>query len=429
MELKEGYKQTDVGVIPEDWGVKSLIDIVDGDKSLFDDGDWIESEFIIDEGIRLVQTGNIGVGRFIEKDTKRFISQESFEFLKCKKLRHGDILICRLAEPAGRACLFHPESSQDHVTSVDITIFRPSVDSVSREFLSQFFASPVWLHTVSENAGGTTHKRISRGRLGRLLAPLPSLREQQAIAEVLSDVDAEIESLARRHEKLLNQKQGLSEELLSGRIRLVEPKSKGFKQTDVGVIPEDWEVCPLGEVCHVIGGGTPSTSMPEYWGDEINWYTPSEVGNVKFLQGSKRRITSQGLLSSGAKLLPKGTILLTTRASIGEVGILTEASTTNQGFQSLVPNDVDCEFLYYLVATLKPKFVERASGSTFLEISPLNVKSVKAVIPPFREQQAIAEVLSDVDVEIQAVAKLKAKVQAKKEGLMQTLLTGKIRLT
>ena len=120
---------------------------------------------------------------------------------------------------------------------------------------------------------------------------------------------------------------------------------KGYKQTEVGVIPEDWEVNSLGEVCQVIGGGTPSTSVPEYWGDEINWFTPSEVGNIKLLQGSKRKITSQGLHGSGAKLLPKGTILLTTRASIGEVGILTEDSTTNQGFQSVVPHDVNGEFL------------------------------------------------------------------------------------
>ena len=216
----KGFKQTDVGVIPEEWEVKSLVDIVDGDRSLFDDGDWIESEFIIDEGIRLVQTGNIGVGRFIEKDIKRFISQESFEFLKCKRLCHGDILICRLAEPAGRACVFQLELSQDCVTSVDVTIFRPSVDLVSREFLSQFFSSPVWLHAVSENAGGTTHKRISRGSLGRLCAPLPSLKEQQAIAEVLSDVDAEIQAVAKLKAKVQAKKEGLMQTLLTGKIRL-----------------------------------------------------------------------------------------------------------------------------------------------------------------------------------------------------------------
>lgn len=216
-------QQTELGEIPEDWEVKTVFELAEYQKSLFDDGDWIEAEHITNKGIRLIQTGNIGVGRYVEKDTKKYIFEESFEKLKCKELHEGDLLICRLAEPAGRACIL-PNIGEDKViTSVDVTIFRPLLEVVSREFYNQYFSSSDWFKSVLEQVGGTTHKRISRGALGRISVCYPNVEEQTAIAQILSDMDEEIQTLEQRLTKTRQIKQGMMQELLTGKIRLIEP--------------------------------------------------------------------------------------------------------------------------------------------------------------------------------------------------------------
>ena len=151
-----------------EWQEQALFDLAGGRKELFDDGDWIESEHITDQGIRLVQTGNIGVGSFIERDEKKYIFEKSFVSLRCKEIRQGDLLICRLADPAGRSCILPNIGEAKIITSVDVTIFRPPAAVANRVFLANMFSTDKWFRAVGDRSGGTTHKRISRGALGRL---------------------------------------------------------------------------------------------------------------------------------------------------------------------------------------------------------------------------------------------------------------------
>lgn len=216
----KGYKTSEVGQIPEDWNTVSIYELADKQKAKFDDGDWIESEHITDKGIRLIQTGNIGVGQFLDKESKKYISETSFEQLRCKELQIGDLLICRLAEPAGRACIFPDITESKVITSVDVTIFRPDNNRANRQFLSQYFSSSEWFKNVHEQVGGTTHKRISRGALGKIIVPYPTVKEQTAIATILSDMDAELTALERKLAKIRDIKQGMMQQLLTGRIRL-----------------------------------------------------------------------------------------------------------------------------------------------------------------------------------------------------------------
>ena len=203
----------------------------------------------------------------------------------------------------------------------------------------------------------------------------------------------------------------------------------GYKQTEIGVIPEDWGVCCIRDIAKVVGGGTPSTQVPKYWNGNINWLTPTEIGIDKYVSDSKRKLTLLGLQKSSASMLPKGTILLTSRAGIGDLGILNIPSCTNQGFQSLVVSDrVDNEFLYYVMLTKRSELERKASGSTFLEISPSEIKSLLIPLPRKNEQLAISQVLSDLDSQIQALNHLLIKKRDIKQGTMQILLTGKTRL-
>tara|TARA_R110001583_G_scaffold73138_3_gene203975 strand:- start:2367 stop:3689 length:1323 start_codon:yes stop_codon:yes gene_type:complete len=220
----KGYKQSELGAVPEDWGLKTVYELAGSKKALFDDGDWVETEHITDKGIRLIQTGNISIGRYLEKSDKKYIYQSSFDKLGCKELEVGDLLICRLAEPAGRACIFPDIGEYKVITSVDVTIFRPPADMANRSFYVQYFSFSEWFRSVLEQVGGTTHKRISRGALGKISVPYPTIREQTAIAAILSDMDKEIQALEQRLDKTRQIKQGMMQELLTGKTRLVTPQ-------------------------------------------------------------------------------------------------------------------------------------------------------------------------------------------------------------
>lgn len=191
----------------------------------------------------------------------------------------------------------------------------------------------------------------------------------------------------------------------------------------------NWQRVRLGDIAKIIGGGTPSTQITSFWNGSINWFTPTEIGITKYVYKSQRTITPLGLKNSSAKLLPIGTILLTSRASIGDCAILKVVATTNQGFQSLIPLEkINNEFLYYLILTLKNKLLKLASGSTFLEVSPNKIKNLLIPLPPLNEQIAIANILSDLDRYLCALDALILKKESVKKALSFELLSQRKRL-
>ena len=169
---------------------------------------------------------------------------------------------------------------------------------------------------------------------------------------------------------------------------------------------DEWIETKIQNVATVVGGGTPSTDEPKYWGNEINWFTPSEIGKTKYVTISNRKISQNGLKNSSAKLLPNGTILLSSRATVGEASILLNEASTNQGFQSLIVNENNCnEFIYYLKYKYKREMLIKSFGSTFLEISKSNVENIKIKIPSKEEQFKIANFLSLLDKKIELQSK------------------------
>lgn len=182
---------------------------------------------------------------------------------------------------------------------------------------------------------------------------------------------------------------------------------------------ENWHEKYIKDVADVIGGGTPDTTKLEYWNGNIQWFTPTEIGHNKYVNKSKRTITEKGLKNSSAKLLPPKTILLTSRATIGECSIIEKECATNQGFQSLVPNSlINNEFCYYLINTKKKELLRKASGSTFLEISNSEIKQIKCKFPSLLEQQKIATFLSLMDTRIEKQRQLVESLKKYKRGAL-----------
>lgn len=198
----------------------------------------------------------------------------------------------------------------------------------------------------------------------------------------------------------------------------------GYKQTEVGVIPDDWDIKHLDDFGTIVGGGTPSTSVKEYWDGYIAWCTPSDITstNGNYISKTERNITLKGFKNSAATMLPPRSILLCTRATIGELKISTIQMATNQGFKNVILNKSgSAEFLYYLLQTKKSNMIELAIGSTFLEISKKSLCSILLQSPPLCEQQRIAEALSDVDGMISSLEKLIAKYKSIKTACLQQM--------
>lgn len=188
----------------------------------------------------------------------------------------------------------------------------------------------------------------------------------------------------------------------------------------------EWEKTTIENIADVIGGGTPDTTKQENWEGNIQWFTPTEVGHKKYVTNSVRTISELGLSQSSAKLLPLGSVLLSSRATVGECSINTIECATNQGFQSLVlkPNQTT-EFIYYLALTLKTYFIKHASGSTFLEISNSEVKATPCNIPSVAEQERISHFLSLLDIKIEKQQQLITLLKSYKRGLENIIFSPK----
>ena len=185
----------------------------------------------------------------------------------------------------------------------------------------------------------------------------------------------------------------------------------------------EWVTKSINDLAVVIGGGTPDTTVKSYWDGEIQWFTPSEIGKNKYVDSSLRTITEEGLNNSSAKLLSPNTILLSSRATIGECSLSLRECATNQGFQSLVSKKCNVDFLYYLIQTKKKDLIRKSCGSTFLEISANEVRKIQVSVPSDVEQQKIAELLSLIDERIATQNKLIEKLETLIKGIVDFIFT------
>jgi type I restriction enzyme S subunit len=240
--------------------------------------------------------------------------------------------------------------------------------------------------------------------------------EQQKIASCLSSLDEIIATHSQKLNLLKDHKKGMMQNLFPHEGEKV-PKYR-FKEFE-----NDGEWCEttLGDIGNFIGGGTPDTTKAEYWNGDIQWYTPTEVKEGK-VGKSIRTITELGLKNSSAKLLPKGSLLLTTRATIGDIAIADFECTTNQGFQSLVVKETEINtFWFYWIIRHKNELIKKSSGSTFPEIGKTEITKINALKPNKPEQQKIASCLSSLDALITAQAEKIEQLKLHKKGLMQGL--------
>lgn len=358
-------------------------------------------------------------GRQILTKTQRFI-------------KGGDFLISRRQIIHG-ACGLVPADLDGALVSNEYSTLLPK-ETLSKEYFEYFTHSIHFQQTCFHSSVGVDVEKMVF-RLADWLGHrfhLPPMPEQRRIAEVLSAWEQAIALTDRLIEAKQSLKKGLMQQLLTGLVRFPEfgPRKR---RTAIPheYPPRGWRSVRLSDIGTIVAGGTPDTDAPAYWHGEYPWVTPSEITRLptRFIADTNRTLSEKGLRNSGAVLLPPFSVIVCTRATVGECAINTVPMATNQGFKSIVPKkDYSSDFLYYALRTHERQFRRMAAGSTFFEVPKRDFCKIAIITPDLHEQRRIAEPLSHCDHEIQLLAQKRARLQEQKRGLMQKLLTGAVRL-
>jgi len=420
MELKPGYKQTEVGVIPEDWEVVKLRDLCHS----ITDGTHFTPRYV-DQGIPFYSVENVTAGNF--SDTK-FISREEHALLikRCKPER-GDILLTRIGSLGETKLLDWDANASIYVSLALLKLSK----AIEPDYVYRYSQSPQFIIDVEKRSLiNATPKKINMSDIGEIPIPYPpSTIEQHSIATALSDVDALLAKLDALIAKKRDLKQVAMQQLLTGKQRL-----PGFSG--------EWEIKRLGDLFQLLSiANNARSDLSEYGEVGYIHYGDIHTGASSFLDCTTGRIPH--IAQEKVKNLPllENGDLVMVDASEDYQGIGKSVEITNVSNHKIVAGlhtfllrgnkelitDGFKGYLQYIPA-VQTAMIRLATGISVYGISKDNVRSIEVLLPGTKEQRAITTVLSDMDAEIAALEARRAKTQALKQGMMQELLTGRIRL-
>lgn len=400
-KLKPGYKQTEVGVIPDDWEVKPISESFDIHNHL---------RYPISREVRKKMAGEYPyygptrvqdyINEYRVEGEYALIGEDGDHFLKWRELPMTLLVNGKF-------------NVNNHAHLVK------GARNLTSWFFYYFQNKDITSYLTRQGAG---RYKLTKNTLVTIPIPLPSLPEQQAIATALSDMDALITSLDKLIAKKRDIKQATMQHLLTGKIRL-----PGFSG--------EWKAKTFGEVMTgFASGATPSRNRPEFFKGDIRWITSGEL-NYNVIMDTFEKISVEAVSKTNLKLLPKGTFLmaitgLEAEGTRGSCGIVGADATTNQSCMALFPTkELSAHFLFhYYVYKGKSLALQYCQGTKQQSYTGKIVKLLPILLPPFDEQEAIVSILSDMDAEITALEQKRDKTRALKQGMMQELLTGRTRL-
>lgn len=412
MEVKPGYQQTEVGVIPEDWEVKPLNAL-----GQFKNGINKRSE-AFGHGSPFVNLMDVfGVSRITSGDAFGLVETTEAE-QKTYDLKRGDVLFIRSSvKPSGVGLTAVVEADLPKtVYSGFLLRFRDN-DALDIGFKRHCFYAEKFRSKLIGASSVSANTNINQDNLKKLLIALPpDLPEQRAIATALSDVDGLLGRLDRLIAKKRDLKQAAMQQLLTGQTRL-----PGFHG--------EWEVKTLGDTLEkIVGGGTPSRANTAFWGNEIPWVTVKDFATFN-PRHSQESITRLGLRNSASHLIPAGTLITSTRMALGKAVVYEVDVSINQDLKALfLKPELSVDYLTYWFEHFGSLIDELGSGSTVKGISLVELRRFPFQAPPHPEQTAIASVLSEMDGELAVLEQRREKTRALKQAMMQELLTGRTRL-
>ena len=394
------------------WKIKPFSDICYS----IEDGDWIEKKDQSDSGIRLVQTGNVGVGQYRDKaDKSKFISEETFKRLRCTEIVAGDVLISRLPDPVGRACIL-PQLETKCITAVDCSILKLKTKEIDPSWFIYYTQSDTYFSSVRAECSGTTRDRISRKKLSGLTIPVPSLSEQQRIVDILDAEFEKIERLRSNAELSLRHAKDLFQAALKKEL---EPS-------------EGWKKKSIGDVCSIYGrigfrgytkadlvnnpkDGAISLSPSNIIDNKMNYEKCSYISWYKYEESPEIKIYENDIL------------LVKTGSSYGKSAIiegLPHEATINPQFVVLKDITINRRFLWFFLRTpyAQSCFDRFVSGTAIPTFSQRNLGMMIINIPSEPVQNQIVATLDELDAKCKVLQDNYTKTIALCDDLKQALL-------
>jgi len=405
--IKEGYKMTEIGEIPEDWTLRQLSD-KDTSEIVMGQSPPSSSYNTSGNGLPFFQ-GNADFGTIYPTPriycTKPLKISETNDILISVRAPVGEINIAPFKCIIGRGLAA--------IRSIN----------VYGKFLYYYLKNNI--DRLKASSSGSTFKAVSKNSIMEFKVALPPLPEQQKIAEILSTADNAIDNVNEQIILTEKLKKGLMQKLLTRGIG-----HNRFKMTEIGEIPEEWGISKLGDVTEIMSGGTPAKSKKEYWENgNIPWIKSGQC-NDNLIQTSDGYITESGLKNSSARLLKPGTVLVAMVGykTAGRTGLLMFEACTNQNVAGIIAKDPKSLMQKYLFYVLQTKYPEFNKNTGFFIANLSFIRNLDIQIPPYAEQQKITEILSTVDKKLEILIKKRESLDKLKKWLMDNLLTGKIKV-
>lgn len=373
--------------------------------------------------ILYLDTGSVTEGRF---DIPAKISVSEAPSRAKRIVKHND-LIYSTVRPNQKHYALIKEPEENLIVSTGFCVISPTkVDSDFLYYCLTTEEMTTYIHTIAEGST-TTYPSIKPSVLEELELSLPPLKEQTQIAKILSAIDYKIENNLAINKTLEDMAMALYKHWFVD----FGPFQEGeFVDSELGLIPEGWEVRKIGDVIDTIGGGTPKTAETSYWENgDILWYSPTDLtrDNAMFSLDSSKKINELGLSKSSAKLFPPYSLLMSSRATIGALTINTIQASTNQGFITMIPNDkISVYQLYSWTLHNLDLIISKANGSTFKEISKTNFRNLDIAVGEniglfLKESKDIFDKVENNIKENQSLTKLR-------DTLLPKLISGEVRL-
>ena len=363
-------------------------------------------------------------GHSIDFDNAYFISEDDYQkIIKRSKVDKWDVIISMIGEYCG-FCYVEDSNFTDYAVK-NVGIFKVG-ERIKSLWLYYYLTSPDGKAQLKSIRAGSSQPYVSLGALRDLIIPVPSIEKMEEIVSILSSLDRKIEL----NNKINADLEEMAQAIFKNWFVDFEPFKDGkFVDSEFGMIPEGWKVGRLDEIADVVGGSTPSKAKPEYYTQKgIAWLTPKDLSNHPAVYTSRGEIdiTEEGYNSTSTKLMPKGTILFTSRAPIGYISIAQNDICTNQGFKSLVPKKAGTCFLYCFLKYVTPEIENKSTGSTFKEASGALMKSLQVIMPDQKVFEEFEEIVSPLFARIESLEKENSRLSLLRDTLLPRLMSGEL---
>lgn len=301
--------------------------------------------------------------------------------------------------------------------------------AADRGFLYYLFNSRSVRQQIRASANGAKIRHTSPTRIYEVKVRVPDVATQRRIASILSAYDDLIENNTRRIALLEEMVRRIYEEWF---VRFRFPGHEGVRmvESELGLVPEGWEIEAVEDVIETLGGGTPSKTEPEYWdGGDINWYSPTDLTGARtvFMEESASKITAPGLAKSSAKLFPAKSVMMTSRATLGVIAVNTTPACTNQGFIVCVPSDrMPLWLLFHWLKANESEFEGLATGATFKEITKGVFRKIKLAVPARPTSAAFERVVGPMMDMVLRLERKNRNLRTTRDLLLPKLISGEL---